>query len=154
MKNKKNDFIKILVTGAGTGLGKFTSIALARRGYHVFASVKNQSEIAFFEKIVILENLKIDSFCLNILDPKDRKIISELDVDILVCNAAIGNSGSVAEISVDKIREVFDTNVFAHLECIQLALKNMIKCKKSGRIIILSSLVRPYSYAFFISLLC
>lgn len=89
LRNSKNDFTRILITGAGTGLGKFASITLARRGYHVFATVKNQSEIAFFEKIVISENLKIDSFCLNILDPNDRKIISELDIDILVCNGAI-----------------------------------------------------------------
>lgn len=153
LRNKKNDFTKILITGAGSGLGKFASIALARRGYHVFASVKNIEEIAFFEKIIISEGLKINSFCLNILDENNRKMISDLDIDILICNSAIGNSGSVAEIDIDKIRKVFDTNVFAHLECIQIALQNMINNKKAGRIIILSSLVRTYSYAFSFALL-
>lgn len=141
LRNKKNDFTKILITGAGSGLGKFASIALARRGFHVLASVKNECEIAFFEKMIILEDLKIDAFCLNILDENHRKMISNLEFDILVCNAAIGDSGSVAEISIDKIRKVFNTNVFAHLECIQLAIKNMIEHKKAGRIIIVSSLV-------------
>ena len=89
MKNRKNDFTKILITGAGSGLGKFVSIALAKRGYHVLASVKNEKEIAFFEKMIISEGLKIDNFCLNILDENNRKMISAFDVDILICNAAI-----------------------------------------------------------------
>ncbi len=154
MRNKKNDFTKILITGAGTGFGKLAAIALASSGFHVLATVKNKDEIAFFEKMVISKGLKIDSFCLNILDENDRKMISDFDVDILVCNGAIGDSGSVAEVSVDKIRKVFDTNVFAHLDCIQIALKNMIEKKRAGRIIIVSSLVRSYSHAISFSLLC
>lgn len=154
MRNKKNDFTKILITGAGSGLGKFASITLAKRGYHVFACVKYEEEIAFFEKMIIKEGLKIEVFCLNILEENNRKMISDFDVDILVCNAAIGDSGSVAEVPIDRIRKVFDTNVFAHLDCIQLALENMIYKKKAGRIIIVSSLFRPYSYAVSFALLC
>ena len=103
--------------------------------------------------MIIKDGLKIEVFCLNILDENDRKIISDLDVDIFICNAAIGDSGSVAEIPVDKVRKVFDTNVFAHLDCIQIALENMIAKKKDGRIIIVSSLVRSYSYAISFALL-
>lgn len=141
LKNRKNDFTNILITGCGSGLGKSSAIALAKLGYHVFASVEFMQEIEDFQKIIILENLNIDVFCLNILDENARKMISNFDIDILVCNAAIGNSGSVAEFSVDDVRKVFDTNVFAHLECIQIALEDMICKKKAGRIIILSSLV-------------
>lgn len=154
LRNKKNDFTKILITGAGSGLGKFASIALAELGFHIFANVEYESEIEDFQKIIISKSLKIDVFCFNILDENARKMISSFDVDILICNAAIGDSGSVAEVSVDRIRKVFDTNAFAHLDCIQLALENMILKKKAGRIIILSSLVRSYSYAFSFSLLC
>ena len=96
-----------------------------------FAEMEFMQEIEDFQKIIILENLNIDVFCLNILDENARKMISNFDIDILVCNAAIGNSGSVAEFSVDDVRKVFDTNVFAHLECIQIALEDMI-CKKKA----------------------
>lgn len=140
LKIKKNDFFKIFITGAGSGLGKIAAIALARRGYEVFAAVHFSSEIDFFEKMIISENLKIHVFCCDILNSNDRNMIIDCDVDFLLCNAAIGNSGSVCEIAINKIREVFDTNVFAHLECIQLFINDRIKKQKDGRVIILSSL--------------
>lgn len=140
LKNKKNDFFKIFITGVGSGLGKLAAIALARRGHEVFASVHFSSEIEFFEKIIISENLKIHVFCCDILNLEERNIILNCNVDFLLCNAAIGNSGSVCEVDINKIRKVFDTNVFAHLECIQLFIKDRINRNKDGRVIILSSL--------------
>ncbi len=58
MRNKKNDFLKIFITGAGSGIGKLSAIALARRGYEVFAGVKFEEEKEFFEKIIIQKQLK------------------------------------------------------------------------------------------------
>ena len=154
LKNKKNDFLKVFITGGGSGIGKEVVFALFSMGYEVFVGVKFESEIALFQKIIIQNPSKIHVFCCDILNENDRKKISELGVDILVCNAAIGNSGSVAEVSVDKIRQTFDTNVFAHLECIQLAISDMMKRMKKGRIIIVSSLARTNPASFFIPLLC
>ena len=154
MKNKKNDFLKIFITGGGSGIGKEVALSLFSMGYEVFVGVKFESEIALFQKIIIQNPSKIHVFCCDILQKNDREKISELGIDILVCNAAIGTSGSVCEISVDKIKEVFDTNVFAHLECIQLVISDMIKRNKKGRIIIISSLTRSSAYSLFISLLC
>ncbi|MCI9177380.1 MAG: SDR family NAD(P)-dependent oxidoreductase [Clostridia bacterium] len=89
LRNKKNDFTRILITGAGSGLGKCASIALAELGYHVFASVEFPQEIEDLQKIIISKKLKIEVFCLNILDENDRKMISDFDIDILICNAAV-----------------------------------------------------------------
>lgn len=154
LRNKKNDFLKIFITGGGSGIGKEVAFTLFSMGYEVFVGVKFESEIALFQKIIIQNPSKIHVFCCDILNENDRKKISELGIDILVCNAAIGNSGSVAEISINKIREVFNTNVFAHLECIQLAISDMMKRMQKGRIVIVSSLARANSSAFFISILC
>ncbi len=154
MKNKKNDFLKIFITGGGSGIGKEVAFALFSMGYEVFVGVKYESEIALFQKIIIQNPSKIHVLCCDILKENDRKKISELGIDILVCNAAIGNSGSVAEVSIKKIREVFDTNVFAHLECIQLVISDMMERMQKGRIVIVSSLVRTNSPSLFSSILC
>ena len=154
LRNAKNDFFKIFITGGGSGIGRDVAISLFSMGYEAFVGVKFESEIAFFQKIIIQNPLKFHVFCCDILKENDRKKISELGVDILVCNAAIGDSGSVAEISVENVKKVFDVNVFAHLECIQLVISDMLKKNKKGRIIIVSSLVRSNSASFFISLLC
>ena len=76
---------------------------------------------------------------LDITSEADRKKLENIDIDILVSNAATGESGSVAEISMNKVRENFETNVFSNFEIVQIVLKNMIR-KGEGRIIMMSSL--------------
>ena len=97
LKNKKNDFLKILITGAGSGLGKQVAIVLASMGYEIFAGIKFDEEIEDFKKIIILKKLKIHVFKMDILEKNDRNFISDFAIDILICNAAIGNSGLIIE---------------------------------------------------------
>lgn len=83
----------------------------------------------------------MDIFSFNILEEVDRISIQNYDIDVYISNSAIGDSGSVSDIDIARIKEVFDTNVFCNLMGIQSALKPMIDIKKKGRIVILSSLV-------------
>lgn len=45
----------------------------------------------------------------------------------MINNAAIGDSGSASEVSIDKYKTVFETNVFSALELTQAVFDNMIK---------------------------
>lgn len=132
---------KIFITGSGSGLGKEAAIALARRGHTVYASVHYEEQISPLIQIAEKENLDLRVLLLDILDPEQRKKLSLYDIDVFIANSAIGNSGSVADVPIDYIRSVFETNVFCNLSMIQLAIKTMLEKQKHGRIIILSSLV-------------
>ena len=132
---------KVFITGAGSGLGYQAAISLARRGHTVYASVHYENQINSLIEISNRENLNLIVFKLDVLIPKERELILNYDIDVFISNAAIGNSGSVSDISIYKVESVFNTNIFANLNIIQLALQNMIKIKKEGRIVILSSLV-------------
>lgn len=132
---------KIFITGAGSGLGYQTAICLARRGHTVYASVHYENQINSLTKIADKEKLNLIAFKLDVLIPKERELILNYDIDVFISNAAIGNSGSVADVPIINIESVFNTNVFGNLHMIQLALRNMIQIKKEGRIVILSSLV-------------
>ena len=132
---------KVFITGAGSGLGKEAAIVLARRGHTVYASVQYENQIEELEVICKNENLNLYAFKLDILDDNDRNLILNYDIDVFISNAAIGDSGSVADIDIARIATVFETNLFCNLRMIQLALSNMIKYKGNGRIVILSSLV-------------
>ncbi|MBP3707836.1 MAG: SDR family NAD(P)-dependent oxidoreductase [Clostridia bacterium] len=137
MKNKSK---KVFITGSGSGLGMDAAITLARRGHIVYASVHYESEIEKLRTIAKSENLNLHAFKLDILEENDRKIILDYNFDVFISNSAIGDSGSVADIDISRIRNVFETNVFCNLHMIQLALEKMVALK-SGRIIILSSIV-------------
>lgn len=138
---------KILITGAGTGLGKMTSVALARRGHMVYATTKYENEAKELNEIAIKENINLKSFKLDILIKKDIESIKDLDFNILINNAAIGDSGSVSEVSIDRIKKVFETNVFSTLAITQVALKKFTH-KKYGKIIFVSSLFGRIPFPF------
>lgn len=131
----------VFITGAGSGLGKEAAIQLARRGHTVYASVHYDNQIDELKLLADDESLNLHVFKLDILNEEERFKVLNYDIDVFISNAAIGDSGSVADIPIDKIERVFDTNVFCNLKMIQLVLRNMIEKKRNGRIVILSSIV-------------
>lgn len=138
---------KVLITGAGTGLGKMASIELARRGHMVYATTKYENEANKLNEIASKENLNLKSFKLDILIKKDIENIKNLDFNILINNAAIGDSGSAAEVNIDRIKKVFETNVFSTLYITQVALEKLIH-QKHGKIIFVSSLFGRIPFPF------
>lgn len=130
---------KILITGCGSGLGLEAAIALAKREHYVYATTHTKEQADRLNTLNKKYNLPIESFKLDILLEDDRLKVLDINVDVLINNAAIGDSGSVAEIDVNCYRNTFETNVFSSIELTQLVLKQMIPRKK-GRIIFLSSL--------------
>ncbi len=131
---------KVLITGAGSGLGKEAAISLARRGHRIYATVYYPSQMDPLIEISQKENLNMEVFLLDVQNPQDVQKVLQYDIDVLILNSAIGDSGSLAEIDLERIRQVFDTNLFGNFSVLQTALKPMIEQKKKGRIIFLSSL--------------
>lgn len=137
----------ILITGSGSGIGYKAAIELASRGYFVYATTHFKYEADKLNKLNKKWCLPLFSFKLDIVDKKDRNKVRNLDIDILINNAAIGDSGSIAEIDVSILRSTFETNVFSSIELTQIVLKDMIK-KRKGRIIFISSLAGRNSIPF------
>lgn len=129
----------ILITGCGSGLGESAAFALAARGHFVYAATHTQEQAERLNNLNEKWKLPLKSFKLDLLSKADREKVLNLHIDVLINNAAIGNSGSVCEIDVDKYRETFESNVFCPIELTQLVLKQMIE-RGNGRIIFLSSL--------------
>ena len=128
---------RILITGAGSGIGRDSARALAERGHTVHATTHSEEQAAAWRSAGLAG---VDAFKLDITDAGDRARIAELPIDVLVNNAAIGQSGSLAEVPLERIRATFETNLFATLALTQIALKPMIS-RRRGRIVFISSLV-------------
>jgi len=130
----------ILITGAGSGIGKDTAFALTKRGHHVIATTETieQKDDLLTESKNWAGNIEI--FKLDITKNEDRSLVENIDLDVLVNNAGIGESGSLVEIDFDKVRENFEVNVFSAFELSQIVLKKML-AKDSGNILFISSLL-------------
>lgn len=138
---------KVVITGAGSGLGKEAAIMLSKRGHEVISTTQYEKQAKELNILARDSKLPITSFKLDINDKNDRELLNEIDFDVLINNAAIGDSGSIADIDVNRIEKVFETNVFSNIKVTQIALKKLIE-KKRGRVIFLSSLAGLVSMPF------
>lgn len=132
---KKN----ILITGAGTGIGKDTAFELYKRGHAVIATTETEEQANALKLEAKKLNIIIDIFKLDITQASDRELVKPLDLDVLINNAGIGESGCIAEIDIEKIRNNFEVNVFSNFELSQLVLKKMFE-KNMGTVVFVSSL--------------
>ncbi len=129
---------RILYTGARSGIAINTINKIINEDYFLYLTVHTDKQLEYLQN-KYKNNKNIECFKLDITDKKDREKIKNLDIDILINNAAIGEGGSLAEIDMDRVRNNFETNVFSSFEIVQIVLKKMIK-KDNGKIIIMSSL--------------
>ncbi len=129
----------VLITGAGSGFGLGASLELARRGYDVIATTQILAQITGVKAAAEAAGVELRAEKLDVQDSADRKRAEDWDVDVLVNNAGIGESGPLAEISVDLVRANFETNVFGALELTQALLKGMLK-RGRGKIVNISSI--------------
>jgi 3-oxoacyl-[acyl-carrier protein] reductase len=63
----------------------------------------------------------------------------DVAIDVLVNNAGVAHGGLFQMTPMKVIRDVFDVNLFSHMELTQLVLKQMVK-RKSGAIINVASI--------------
>jgi short-subunit dehydrogenase len=137
----------ILITGAGSGIGKDTAITLAKRGHKVIATTETEEQSIALQKEITSLGIGLTIFKLDITNENDRRKVEDYDLDVLINNAGIGESGSLAEIDFNKVRHNFEVNVFSSFEISQLALKKMF-VKKQGTILFISSLAGRITMPF------
>lgn len=129
----------VLITGTRGGIGLNAALRLARRGHRVIATVHREESIATVEQAAREAGVGLEVFKLDIRDESDRRRILDYPLDVLVNNAAIGETGPLAEVPLQRVRDNFETNVFATLALTQLALADMI-ARGRGQVVIVGSL--------------
>lgn len=150
----------ILITGAGSGIGRDTAFALAARGHKVIATTFDEAQAAVLRSECTAKpnagGANIEVIKLDITSPADRESVRQREIDVLINNAGVGDSGSLAEVDVDRIRKVFEVNVFATIELSQVVLAGMI-ARSRGTVLFVSSVagrlpvpfLMPYSMSKF-----
>ena len=125
----------ILITGAGSGFGKGVAIALANRGHKVIATTENSEQAdALRNEAPQLQVEKLD-----ITSSDDISKAEKFEVDVLINNAGAGQTGPLADVPMERVRQLFEVNVFGTLAITQAILPKMA-ARGSGRIIIVSSI--------------
>ena len=131
-----------LVTGAGKGLGRACSIALAEAGATVIALSRTQSDLNKLEKDIKKVKGKVIKIECDVMNYQDlREKLNKIKIiDILVNNAGTNIPEPFEDIKQSSMNYLVDLNLKAAFNVAQLVVKKMIKNKnRPGSIINMSS---------------
>lgn len=130
-----------VVTGASTGIGRATARMLKERGWRVFPTARNPTD---------LELLRGEGFQPVALDLADSDSVAHAAKEILelsqgqlgavVNNAGYGQPGALEDLTRSALRKQFETNVFGTLEFSNRFIP-AFRAQRSGRIVIVTSVL-------------
>ena len=138
--NLKNKYA--LVTGAGKGLGRACSLALAEAGATVIVLSRTMSDLNKLEKEFKKIKGKLIKIHCDVMDYEEvqEKLDKIKIIDILVNNAGTNIPEPFEKIKQDSMNYLIDLNLKAAFNVAQLVVKKMLKNKKRpGSIINMSS---------------
>ena len=137
----------VLITGSSSGFGLMTSVTLARRGWHVLATMRDLNRREKLEtaarNLGVLERIE-----LHALDVTNAEQIAALAGEIgkrteplhaLINNAGFAVPGFAEDVTDAELRDQFDTNFFGAVAVTRAILPQMRR-QGFGHILMLSSI--------------
>lgn len=134
-----------LVTGGSRGIGRATSLALARRGFAVAVNYRTDAEEAK-ETLRAIEMIGAEGMVVE-ADVRDSDEVETMfarvedslgHLGVLVNNAGVRADALGARMSLDQWRSVLDTNLTGAFVCTKRALRAMVR-ERWGRIVNVAS---------------
>ena len=139
------------MTGSSSGIGYETSLSLARDGFLTYATMRNLEKGNDLISKAHKENLPLKIMQLDVTDDVSvtkaiQSIITDSGrIDIIVNNAGYGLVGAFEDLSLDEVKQEYETNFYGVVRVTQAILPIMRK-QKSGRIINISSGAGRFGY--------
>jgi NAD(P)-dependent dehydrogenase (short-subunit alcohol dehydrogenase family) len=129
----------VVITGCSTGIGRASAVAFRRAGWTTIATARRVETLAALEA----EGCEIATLDVTSDDDRQRVIADVLArhgrIDALVNNAGYAEYGPLEEVSLERWRTQFETNLFALVALTQLVAPSMRE-RGAGRVINVSSM--------------
>ncbi|RWS17858.1 Short-chain dehydrogenase/reductase family 16C member 6-like protein [Dinothrombium tinctorium] len=146
LRFKKIDEEIVLITGAGSGLGRILATKLSKSVSHLILWDLNEIGLNETAKLVREEGGSCSTY---VVDVSNRHMVYETAdrmskevgaVSMVINNAGIVNGKELLQLPNDKIVKTFEVNVLAHYWICKAFIPNMMK-KNKGHIVTISSVV-------------
>ena len=134
--------LRIMVTGASSGIGACVAEQLAQRGHRVVGAARRTDAIAALPAVIPM--------ALDLADPASIEQATRLvdeklgPLDVLINCAGYGEFGSIEETPLDDGRRQMEVNTFGAVDLIQRVLPGMRSAGR-GRIVNVSSLAGEFA---------
>jgi len=129
----------VLISGCSSGIGAATAAAFARAGHTVYATARRT------ETLADLGAMGCHALALDVTSEDSMiEAVKAVEADhgkvgTLINNAGFGEYGPIEEADLDRVRTMFETNVFGLARLTQLVLPAMRR-SRSGRIVNIGSM--------------
>ena len=149
----------VLITGSSTGFGRATAEVLGRRGYTVFATMRdikrrNAGHRDALEALAAKDKLPIQVVEMDVSDDASVATATEQilkragRVDVVINNAGVAALGITEAYTVQKIQSLFEVNFFGVARVNRAVLPTMRR-QRSGLLIHVSSAAGRAVLAYF-----
>jgi NAD(P)-dependent dehydrogenase (short-subunit alcohol dehydrogenase family) len=136
-----------IVTGANSGIGRGTAVALARRGFDLGLTWHSDEE-NLKEAVAECdaEGVRVEHRQVDLSEvPGADAVIDELaealgGLDVLISNAAAGHSTPFLEVGFEEWDWVIRFSLHAQFLCAQRAARRMVEQGRGGRIVFVTSI--------------
>jgi len=139
----------VFITGASTGFGRDAAERMARRGLHVFATMRdikgrNREHREALERLARREELRLQVLELDVTDDESvRKTVLDAihdagQLDVVINNAGVAAIGVTEAYSPEQFQQMFDIDFFGVVRVNRAVLPSM-RQRRSGLLIHVSS---------------
>lgn len=138
----------VVVTGASSGIGRATALALSRRGANVVLGARRSELLDQVASECAAMGVSARTVPTDVArhDECVRLIAAAGPVDVLVNNAGFAVFDSVAEAKPDDLEQMMRTNYLGTVFCTQAVLPQMLE-RGSGTIVNVASIAGLMGYA-------
>jgi len=138
-KTIESEQLAVLVTGASTGIGRAITEKLASEGYFVFAGARKQADLDALNAIDNVRAVRLDVTVDEEIEAAVETVRAEgRGLYGLVNNAGVLFTGPVSDAEIDKVKWLFDVNVYGVMRVTQAFAPLIIESQ--GRIINMGSI--------------
>ena len=138
--------MKILITGASSGLGAEFARQYATKGNELFLLARRKERLVALKHELRDMCKNITLICVDVTAfeelQEEMKKLSDIDMVILNAGISIGHSNVVP--TIVEFQRLYDVNVLANHAILEILLPKM-RAKRSGKVVFISSLASLFS---------
>lgn len=134
-----------LVTGCSSGMGLASAVSLAKRGFKVFASMRDPRRSGALDEAAKRAGVSVEVVALDVTDMDAvGRIVADVEsrsggISLLVNNAGVGILGALEDTSMAELRETMECNFFGPAALCKAVIPGMRE-RRRGTIINISSI--------------